>query len=128
MCSAAAMNLDDAVKSSCTNVVTTGVEGDLPHGVRIATAASMDFVAFIRAEDGVSATGNSTNVVYVSGAGLRRTYCVYEEPDLDEGKVSSVKRGAEGERCGAGYRTSGHVDEGGEKLVVECSVGCAIHA
>lgn len=96
------------MKSLKTNVDATGIESDLPHGVLIAAAAPVDSNTFIRAENGSSATGNSTNVVYVSGADLRRTYCVREAPDLEEGKVPKVERGALELHAGTGYRASGH--------------------
>lgn len=38
---------------------------------------------------------------------------MYEAPDLFEGSESSVSRGSfvDGNSCGAGYRTSGHVED-----------------
>lgn len=89
---------------------TTGVDIDLPHGVLRASTAPVNKNRCMVTHDGSSATENSTSVVYVSGSGSRRTYCVKEEPESEEGKETSKLSGTEGEHTGTGYRTTGPVD------------------
>lgn len=83
MTTSVAINRESCDRSLVSNCETGGpLEGkDFPHGVLVASTASVDKSRFIGTHDGSSATGNSTSVVYVSGSGSTRTYCVKEEPE-----------------------------------------------
>lgn len=124
---AVAINKETCDRSLRTNVETTGKDADLPHNVFAASTASVDKVVFIHPHDGISATENSTSVVYDEGSGSRRTYCVKEEPESKEGKETSKLSGTEGDHEGTGYRATGHANGEHFKILLRREI-CAPHA